>query len=346
MGKDRAREHSTVLQGAIVVSVLITGAGGLIGRRVADAARDAGYAVTRILRQAPPPEVADALQRDLRLPLENVPPADWIFHLAGGYAGAGRRALECSDLQIARNLIRWGVEHGVRSWVFASAAEIYGLVDGLATEQTAAKPVIPYGHIKLAIEGLFVQMAKDLPRCRVVILRIGEVYGSESRLLCELTARLKRGFCPFPGSGRVAVSFVHVLDVAQAFARAAESTRMGVSIYNVADDEPTTWRTFIRYFAELLGTRPPISLPRALAYSHMLAHEFKSFIVNQEPLLTRHALRLLTTPKALSNQAIKQDLGFTPRFANFRQGLEATLHGLSHHTQNGATERSAPHKAA
>lgn len=265
---------------------------------------------------------------------------------AGGYAGAGREVLKNTDPLIARNLVRSRVEHGVKNWVFASAAEVYGPVNGLATEQTAAKPVIPYGHIKLAIESLLVQMAKDLPRCRVVVLRIGEAYASQSRLLSELTTRLKRGFCPFPGAGRVAVSFVQVQDIAQAFLLAAERAPTEVSIYNVADDEPTTWRTFIRYLAELLGTRPPISLPRALAYSHMLGHQLKSLLLNQEPLLTRHALRLLTTPKALSNQAIKQELGFTPCFADFRPGLEETLHGLSHHAQNGAAERSAPHKAA
>lgn len=327
-------------------SVLITGAGGLIGSRLAKAAQNADYAVTRIFHKVDLPEAADVLQRDLRLPLEKVPPVDSIFHLAGGYAGAGRLALERADLLIARNVIRWGVDHRVKNWIFASAAEVYGRVDGLATEQTPTKPVIPYGHIKLAIERLLVQVAKSQPDCRVVILRIGEVYGRESRLLRELATRLTRGFCPCPGSGRVAVSFVHVEDVAQAFLRAAERAPMGVSIYNVADDEPTTWRSFVRFFAELLGTRPPVFFPYPLAYAYMLGHQLRSRIANKEPILTAHALRLLTTPKALSNQAIKQGLGFTPCFPNFRYGLEATLHGLSHDAQNGAAQRSAPHQAA
>jgi nucleoside-diphosphate-sugar epimerase len=324
-------------------SVLITGAGGLIGSQVAEAAREEGYAVRRIFRKSPRTQAADALQRDLRLPLENVPPVEWILHLAGGYAGAGRQALERADLQIARNLIRWGVVHGVKNWVFASAAEVYGQVDGLATERTLTNPVIPYGHIKLAIEGLLNHMTHDLPDCRVAILRIGEVYGSESRLLRELATRLRGGFCPCPGSGRVAVSFVHVQDVAQAFLRAAERAPRGVSVYNVADDEPATWRSFVRYLAELLGTRPPLFLPRSLAYAYMLGHQIRSRIINEGPVLTAHSLRLLTTPKALSNQTIKQDLGFTPCFPNFRHGLEATLHGLSHDAQNDAAERSAPH---
>ena len=327
-------------------SVLITGAGGLIGSRVTEAARKADYAVTRILHKATLPEAADVLQRDLRLPLEKVPPVDSIFHLAGGYAGADRGTLEHTDLIIGRNLIRWGVDHRVKNWIFASAAEVYGRVNGLATEQTPTKPVIPYGHIKLAIERLLVQAAKSQLDCRIVILRIGEVYGSGSRLLRELAARLARGFCPCPGAGHVAVSFVHVEDVAQAFLRAAERAPMGLSIYNVADDEPTTWRSFVRFFAELLGTRAPVFFPYPVAYAYMLGHQLRSRIANKEPSLTAHALRLLTTPKALSNQAIKQGLGFTSCFPSFRCGLEATLDGLSHDTQNGAAERGAPHQAA
>jgi len=329
-----------------VVSVLITGARGLIGSQVAEAAREAGYAITRIFRKAPPAEPADVLQRDLRFPLENVPPVDWVFHLAGGYAGAGRRTLEQADLLIAQNLIRWGVDHGVKNWVFSSAAEVYGRVDGLATECTPTSPVIPYGYIKRAVEGLLVRMANDLPDCRVAILRIGEVYGSESRLLRELATRLRRGFCPCPGSGRVAASFVHVHDVAQAFLRAAERAPVGLSVYNVADDEPATWRSFMCYFAELLGTRPPLFLPRSLAYAYMLGHQLRTCIFDEQPVLTAHALRLLTTPKALSNELIKQVLGFIPCYPNFQRGLEATLHGLSHDTQNGSAKGGAAHQAA
>ena len=199
--------------------------------------------------------------------------------------------------------------------------------------------MIPYGHIKLTIEGLLVQMAKDLSDCRVVILRIGEVYGSESRLLRELATRLKRGFCPCPGSGHVAVSFVHaydrtfkpVEDVALAFLCALERAPSGVSIYNVADDEPTTWRSFVRHLGDLLGTPPPVFLPHPLASVYMVGHQLISRMARREPVLTRHALRLLNTPKALANQKIKRELAFTPRFANFRRGLEVTVHGLPNH---------------
>jgi nucleoside-diphosphate-sugar epimerase len=312
-----------------VTRVLVTGAGGLIGTAVADAARQAGYEVSHVMRQAS--GEADVVACDLRRPLQNVPPCDWVFHLAGGYAGAGKCALRRIDLKIARNLARWGRDNGVKNWVIASAAEVYGCIDGLGTEKAPTRPVIPYGAVKLSVEKVFTHLAR--PDGRLVLLRIGEVYGAKARLIRELTGRLKRGRCPWPGSGRIAVSFVHVSDVAGAFLCAVESAPKGVAIYNVADDEPATWRAFVCRIAELQACRPPLFLPSWFVRAYAMGHELAS--LGRQPVLTGHALRLLTTPKALSNRRIVAELGFKPRYPDWRAGLEATLHGLSHDTQDG-----------
>jgi nucleoside-diphosphate-sugar epimerase len=319
--------------------VLVTGAGGLIGRAVVKQARAAGWCVTGVARR--PCQEADLIS-DLRQPIENWPTPDAVLHLAGGYAGANARELADSDLTITRNLLAWGRRQGIRRWVFASAAEVYGWVQGEADEQAATRPMIPYGEVKLEVERLFAQMANNVPDCRMVFLRIGEVYGRDSRLLHELTTRLKGGFCPWPGSGRVPLSFVHVEDVALALRLAAQVGPAGISIYNVADEEPTTWYTFVRHLAGKVGARPPVRLPLPLVYSYMLGHRLASSAAGRTPVLTGHALRLLTTPKVLANRKIKRELGFSPQFPEFRCGLEEALHGLSHHAQDGAAQRSTP----
>jgi nucleoside-diphosphate-sugar epimerase len=319
--------------------VLVTGAGGLIGRAVVKQARAAGWRVTGVARH--PCTEADLIC-DLRQPIENWPAPDAVLHLAGGYAGANVRELADSDLAIARNVLAWGRRQGVRRWILASAAEVYGPIQGQADELAATRLVIPYGEMKLEVERLFAQMADDVPNCRVVFLRIGEVYGRDSRLLHELTTRLKSGFCPWPGSGRVPLSFVHVEDVAFAFRVATQLAPSGISVYNVADEEPTTWYSFVRHLAEKMAVRPPVRLPLPLVYGYMLGHRFASSLVGRTPVLTRYALRLLITPKVLTNWKIKHELGFSAQFPDFRSGLEEALHGLSHHAQNGAAQRSTP----
>lgn len=303
-----------------------------MGRHVVFEASKAGHHVTPIVRKPNPGNVPGVMQRDLRLPLDNLQPVDWIFHLAGVYAGAGDRELEHADLRMANNVIGWGLQAGIKNWIFASAAEVYGDVHGVAFEEAPTEPVIPYGRIKLMVERLLIENTKDTPNCRVVVLRIGEVYGSESRLTTELTARLKRRFCPWPGTGDVPVSFVHVDDVAQAFLCAVQSAPAGISVYNVADDVPSTWLDFLVRVARLLGTRPPVFLPETLVHLYATCGMLACRATGREPILTRDAVRLITTPKALSNTHLKHELGFQPRYPDYSQGLEEALHGVPHHT--------------
>ena len=325
------------------MNVLVTGAGGLIGRAVVKQTRAAGWRVTGAARR--PCAEADLIC-DLRRPIENLAAPDAVLHLAGGYAGASARELADSDLAIAHNVLAWGRRQGIRRWVLASAAEVYGSIQGEADEQAATRPVIPYGEVKLEVERLFAQMASDVPDCHIVFLRIGEVYGRDSRLLHELITRLKSGFCPWPGSGRVPLSFVHVDDVALAFQLATQLAPAGISVYNVADGEPTTWYSFVRHLGQKIGAHPPVRLPLPLVYSYMLGHRCASSLAGRTPVLTSYALRLLTTPKVLSSGKIKRELGFSPQFPDFRFGLEEALHGLSHHPQNGAAQRSTPRSLA
>jgi nucleoside-diphosphate-sugar epimerase len=169
-------------------SVLVTGARGFIGRRVVAAMDDAGWEVRPLVRKAESVKSSRAIIHDLLVSPDDVPSSDWVFHLAGAYAGADMTELRNADLAIAQNLIRWGVSAGVKNWIFASAAEVYGEVPGFAREDSPTVPVIPYGRIKLEIERLLIQELGKLPGCRLVILRIGEVYGSQGKLLTELTA--------------------------------------------------------------------------------------------------------------------------------------------------------------
>jgi nucleoside-diphosphate-sugar epimerase len=315
-----------------MTSVLVTGADGFIGRRVVLAANNAGYSVTPMVRKLHLGDVRSVIQHDLTLPLENLPPADWIFHLAGAYAGAGDQELRRADLEMADNVIHRGLQAGIKNWIFASAAEVYGYVQGIADEDAPTQPVIPYGHIKLLVERLLKERIKGISDGRLVILRIGEVYGSGGRLINELVTRLKRGFCPWPGSGHVPLSFVHVDDVAQAFLCAVQSTPAGVSVYNVGDDTPVTWEEFLRRVAHQCGAEPPVFLPTPLVHFYAVCSTLARRATRRQPILTQQALRLITTPKALSNARLKHELGFHPRYPSYFEGLEEALRGLSHHT--------------
>lgn len=149
--------------------VLVTGAGGFIGRSVVRKARARGWKVTGVARR---PTAGANLIADLHSPIRNWDVPDAVIHLAGNYAGCRMKELACTDLVIADNLLEWGKREGIQRWVFASAAEVYGDIDGEADESYPCHPVIPYGKIKLRVE--YILHDARLPE--VIICRLGEVY--------------------------------------------------------------------------------------------------------------------------------------------------------------------------
>jgi nucleoside-diphosphate-sugar epimerase len=305
-----------------MISVLVTGAAGFIGQRVVAASDRSTYRVIPVSRR---PAGAQFLVLDLTGPLDTLPRVDWVFHLAGGYAGAGARHLEQSDLEMTRRLVHWGRSAHVRNWVFASAAEVYGKCAEPATEDSPTRPAIPYGQVKLQIEQLFSDLAHDVPDSRVAILRIGEVYGRRGNLVDELTRRFRSGFCPWFGSGRVPVSFVHVDDVAQAFWSALRNAPQGISTWNIADETAVTWREFLDHFAGMLGTRKAIGLPLSLSRAYALASTMADRVRGRFPIVTQHVVSLLTTPKPMSSRKARERLGLRLRYPEYRVGLKEAL---------------------
>jgi nucleoside-diphosphate-sugar epimerase len=302
--------------------VLVTGAAGFIGRAVVEKARTAGWQVTAVVRR--PAADADYIA-DLRHPIEGWPVPDAVIHLAGGYAGAGWRELEASDIRIAQNLIAWGRRAGVGRWVVASAAEVYGVVRGAAGEDWPCRPVIPYGAAKLQVERMF--ETADLGE--LTICRLGEVYGHRGRILREIPERLRRGFCPWPGDGNVKISFLHVEDAAEALVRACGAAvrrgEGGCEVFNVGDAEPRTWRDFLDGVARLLGTRRAAFLPLTAARAYAVLAWSKGRLTGRPSAVTPWVMKLLTVPKVLASTHIRERLGFTPKYPGLESGLPEAL---------------------
>jgi UDP-glucose 4-epimerase len=303
------------------MQILVTGAGGFIGRTVVRKARARGWRVTGVSRRSG--EETDWVA-DLRDPQADLPRADAVVHLAGGYIGCGAKQLAALDTVMARNLIAWGRRQQVRRWVFASAAEVYGPVDGVADENWPCRPVLPYGRVKLEIENMF--QTSGLPE--IAICRLGEVYGPGGRIMREIGGRLKKGFCPWPGDGEVKLSFLHVEDAAEALLLACERARPGCHIYNAGDGTPATWRLFLDSITALAGGRPAFYLPLWLARVYAGCASMTDRLLGRPAAVTRHVLRLLTTPKVLSSRRLSNDLGFKPEYREFTLGLKGALDGL------------------
>jgi 2-alkyl-3-oxoalkanoate reductase len=140
-----------------------------------------------------------------------------------------------------------------------------------------------------------------------VALRYGGFYGADNDGMVEPVR--KRQF-PIVGSGDGVSSFIHLDDAAAATVLALEQGATG--IYNVVDDEPAPIHDWLPVMAETLGADPPRHFPRWLA--RLFAGEA--------------GVMMGTESRGASNAKAKRELGWTPRFASWREGFRAAYgHG-------------------
>jgi 2-alkyl-3-oxoalkanoate reductase len=112
---------------------------------------------------------------------------------------------------------------------------------------------------------------------------------------------------PLVGSGAGVWSFVHVHDAAAATVAALHAGKPGV--YNVVDDEPARVADWVPALAEALGARKPRRVPAWLA----------------RPLAGSYGVAIMTQAQGASNERAKRELGWSPRYASWREGFRTGL---------------------
>jgi nucleoside-diphosphate-sugar epimerase len=136
-------------------------------------------------------------------------------------------------------------------------------------------------------------------------VRPSHVYGPGGWFAEEIVARL-RGVGRFAvvGSGENWWDVVHVEDVAAAIVDAVERAPSG-ALYHVVDDEPIRYREFVSLTARALRVRPPRHVPAALA----------RLAAGADPV------RAVVRSARSSNERLKRELGWTPRWPSAREGV-------------------------
>jgi UDP-glucuronate 4-epimerase len=261
-----------------VARVLVTGAAGFIGSHLAEAVARDGREVVALdcLTDYYDPSLKrenlggrelvglDLARDDLDSVLDGV---DLVFHLAGQ---PGVRASFGPDfeLYVRRNIVATervfeaAAAHGTRV-VYASSSSVYGDAEAYPTpEQTAPRPISPYGVTKLACEHLAHALARTVG-LDAVGLRYFTVYGPRQRPDMAFTRLLEAiasgGAFPLYGDGGASRSFTYVADAVAATVAAADRGRSG-EIYNVGGGEEATMTEVIALAEQVSG--------RAVAIEH------------------------------------------------------------------------------
>ncbi len=248
-------------------TILITGGSGLIGTRLTQLLVGHGHNVRHLSRSkrtdAPVPVFTWSIERGEVDPqaLEGV---DHIIHLSGASIAGGRwtaarmRVLYDSRVKAAEVLLaaaeRFGRFPG--SFISASGINYYGAVTSehvFSEDDPPADDAI--GTLAQAWEHAADRWA---PHCRVVKLRTPMVLAKQGGAWPKLSATARRGLAAPLGSGRQWITWVHLDDIARAYAHAVTHAGMH-GAYTVAATEQVSNRDFTRQMAHAL--HKPAFLP-------------------------------------------------------------------------------------
>lgn len=184
-------------------------------------------------------------------------------------------------------------------WVgYLSTTGVYGdHQGGWVDEATPLTPSTKRGQARVMAESQW--RATPLP---LHIFRLAGIYGPGRGPF----AKVRNGTARRIIKQEQVFSRIHVDDIAQVLHASMQAPNAG-AIYNLCDDDPAPPQDVIAYAAELLG----LPVPPAVAYN--------------QAEMTPMARSFYAESKRVRNDRIKDELGVTLRYPDYRAGLLALL---------------------
>lgn len=317
--------------------VLVTGASGFLGGHLARRLVERGDRVRVLARPSSDLRHLEKLNlsvvegsledpHSLARATEGV---ELVFHAAAlSTDWASWRAFQSTNVDGLKNLVSAAATNRrLRRFVHVSSTDVYGFPERPGDEnQPLDSAGIAYAKSKILGERVVLQAHdRGLP---VTVLRPATIYGPRSKDWVMLIVRaLKKRNMMFIGSGEVDAGLLYVDNAVDGMLAAAESPRSIGKAYNLRDEGSQTWRDYVEALARGLGLRAPsIHLPVsvALAAARVLEGSYALARSSRRPLLTRHAILVLTRSLAFSIERAKRDFGFSTR-VGFEEGIAKTI---------------------
>jgi uncharacterized protein len=269
------------------VNITISGASGLVGRRLLNVLEKAGHQLHILSRSAATqvPEGARLSQWDTTSP---PPPAalesaDAVVHLAGEpvaqrWTAEAKQRIRESRVQSTRNLVEGLAQLPRRPEILvcASAIGYYGSRgDEVMTESSPpGKGFLP----EVCVEWERAAGQAATLGMRVAIIRIGVVLDARGGALGRMLPPFRAGVGGPIGSGHQWMSWIHAEDLAELFRLVIEGPHDGV--FNGVAPFPIVNREFTQELARVLG-RPAILPIPALALKLLFGEMAEVLIESQ-----------------------------------------------------------------
>ncbi len=320
--------------------VLVTGASGFLGGRLAQVLASRGEFV-RVLARAgsvlnqlagyPVEVVRCGLNDPQRLP-EALRDVTHIYHCAACATDwAPWSAYYEANVAGTRNLLQAALRAPeLQRFLHVSTTDVYGYPQTPCDETHPVTDIgLPYNRSKCRGERWVWEAAES--GLLVTVVRPATIYGPRSKTLgSDIATLIRQRLMALIDHGRTRGGFCYVDNAVDAMIAAASARETIGQAYNIADATDATWKSYVDVIADGLHCpRPWIDMPAAAAFAlaNILEAPHRWLRIPGRPLLTRHATLLLCRDQEYPIGKAKRDFGFRPA-VTFEEGMARMVQWL------------------
>jgi len=287
------------------LTILVTGAGGFLGRAVVAEAQARGHAVRALARREGADVTCDLAEG---VPASALAGVDRIIHCAAALTGDAA-TMQRDTVVATRNL----AAAATVPIVLAGSIAVYDGMAGPSIDETS--PIESRPHLRdTYTRAKIAQEAAAHANVPLRIMRIGALWGPGQLWNAHLGAFAGPMFLRV-GQGEIPLA--HVTHAARALVLAAEGTWLGVETINVVDDD----RPDARRYLDSLPRGPKVTLPVPFALLDTASRILSPLGARAPGLLRRPVLHARMAPRTYSNARLHA-LGWTPSLT-FDEGMRA-----------------------
>jgi 2-alkyl-3-oxoalkanoate reductase len=297
--------------------IFLTGATGVVGRRVVPILLGTGHQVTALGRS---PDKRAALERMGASPVEldlfapeavqrAVKGHEAVINLATHIPASTARMLLPGawreNDRIRRDASRILVDAAIKAeagfFIQESFAPIYE--DGGDQWIDESWPIRPVAYNRSVVEAERSASRFSERGGTGVVLRFGMFYGADAFTARDLVQLVKKGWAPVFGAN----SFISSISHDDAATAVVAALGVGAGIYNVTDDAPMRRREWADALATALGAPAPRLPPSWLGR------------------IGGSMMELLGRSQRISNRKLRQAAGWAPQYPSVREGWRAVV---------------------
>jgi len=315
--------------------ILVTGATGFVGGKLAHRLLSSGYGVRVLARSAEKAREfvergADLVEGDLRdvgVLKRAVQGVGTVYHIAAIFRQARFNEQELREVNASavRHLMEASMTEGVHRFIHCSTVGVLGDIKNRpADENTPYAPGDAYQRTKMEGEQIAIEILGS-GNLRGIVIRPAMIYGPGDLRLLKLFKPIAQGSFIMVGSGQTLAHFVYIDDLVQGFLLAGEKEEITNRIYILSGPEEITLWSLAELIAEQAGSPPPRwRLPlKPVQWAGDLCERICRPL-GIEPPLYRRRVDFFAKNRSFSSAKAQRELGYAPQ-VSMREGVKRTL---------------------